>query len=93
MAKYYLQPFIDCPWSVADIIELLGFQRKPILDLNAKHQFRNSSVSNPSGKGLLELLHKNKFEISALQCPIHYFAAGNGDILDIVVHQKSDYQM
>jgi hypothetical protein len=37
------------PWSDADIIELLGFQRKSILagDLNAEHQFWNGLVSNP----------------------------------------------
>jgi hypothetical protein len=37
------------PWGDADIIELLGFQRKTILagDLKAKHQFWNSSVSSP----------------------------------------------
>jgi hypothetical protein len=39
----------------------------------------------PSG---LELFHKNEFEISAPQCPTHYSPAGNGDILDIVVHQN-----
>jgi hypothetical protein len=36
----------------------------------------------------LELFHKNEFEISAPQCPIRYSPAGNGDILDIVVHQN-----
>jgi hypothetical protein len=57
-------------------------------DLNAKHQFWNSSVSNPSGKKLLELFHKNEFEITTPKCPTHYSPAGNGDILDIVVHQN-----
>jgi hypothetical protein len=28
------------------------------------------------------------FEISATQCPRHYFPAGNGDVLDIVVHRN-----
>jgi hypothetical protein len=37
---------------------------------------------------LLELFHKNEFEISAPQCPTHYSPAGNGDILDIVIHQN-----
>jgi endonuclease/exonuclease/phosphatase family metal-dependent hydrolase len=73
-----------------DIIELLDFKRKPILvgDLNAKHPFWNSSVSNPSGEELLELFHKSEFEISTPQCPTHYSPAGNGDIRDIVVHQN-----
>jgi hypothetical protein len=57
-------------------------------DLNAKHQFWNNSVSNPSGKEILELFDKNEFEISAPQCPPHYFLTGNGDILDIAVHQN-----
>jgi hypothetical protein len=39
---------------------------------------------------LLELFHKNEFEISAPQCPTNYSPAGNGDILDIVVHQNID---
>jgi hypothetical protein len=30
----------------------------------------------------------NEFEISAPQCPTHYSPAGNGDLLDIVVHQN-----
>jgi hypothetical protein len=36
-------------WSDADITELLSFRRKSILagDLNAKHPFWNSVVSNP----------------------------------------------
>jgi hypothetical protein len=57
-------------------------------DLTAKHPFWNSSISNPSGVELLELFHKNEFEISAPQCPTNYSHAGNGDILDIVVHQN-----
>jgi hypothetical protein len=79
LAAVYKSP--GRPWSDADIIELLGFRRKTILagDLNAKHQFWNSSVSNPSGKEL---------EISAPQYPTHYSPAGKGDILDIVVHQN-----
>jgi hypothetical protein len=30
----------------------------------------------------------NKFEISAPQCPTQYSPAGNGDVLDVVVHQN-----
>jgi hypothetical protein len=37
---------------------------------------------------LLNLLHINEFEISAPQCPTHYFPAGNGDVLDIVVYKN-----
>jgi hypothetical protein len=62
-------------------------RRKSILagDLNAKHPLWNRRVSNPSGDKLLELLDMNDFEISAPQCPTH---AGNGDVLDIVVHKN-----
>jgi endonuclease/exonuclease/phosphatase family metal-dependent hydrolase len=65
-------------------------KKKTVLagDLNAKHPFWNSSVLNPSRVELLELFHKNEFEISAPQCPTNYSPAGNGDILDIVVHQN-----
>jgi hypothetical protein len=37
---------------------------------------------------LLNLLHIIEFEISALQCRTHYSPAGNGDVLDIVVHKN-----
>jgi hypothetical protein len=30
----------------------------------------------------------NEFEISAPQCPTHYCPAGNGDVLDIVMHKN-----
>jgi hypothetical protein len=36
----------------------------------------------------MDLFDLNEFEISAPQCPTHYFPAGNGDVLDIVVHQN-----
>jgi hypothetical protein len=77
-------------WSDADITELLSFRRKSILtgDLNAKYPFWNSAISNPSGEKLLRLFDANKFEISAPQYPTHYSPAGNGDMLDIVVHQN-----
>jgi hypothetical protein len=57
-------------------------------DLNAKHPFWNSAVSNPSGEKLMALLDLSEFEISAPQYPTHYSTAGNGDVLDIVVHQN-----
>jgi hypothetical protein len=54
-------------WRDADIIELLNFRCKSVLacDLNAKHLFCNSTVSNPSGKKLLDLFNTNDFDISA----------------------------
>jgi hypothetical protein len=54
--------------------------------LNSKHPFWNSAYSNPSGEKLLQLFDLNQFEILAPQCPTHYSLAGNGDVLDIVVH-------
>jgi hypothetical protein len=77
------------PSTDADITELLSFRRKSILtgDLNAKHPFWNSAVSNPSGEKLMALFDLSGFEISTSQCPTHS-PAGNGDVLDIVVHQN-----
>jgi hypothetical protein len=34
------------------------------------------------------LIDINKFEISAPQCSTHYSPAGNGDVLDTVIHQS-----
>jgi hypothetical protein len=64
-------------WIDADITELLSFRRKSILpgDLNAKHPFWNSAISNPSGEKILRLFDANQFEISAPQCPTHYSPA------------------
>jgi hypothetical protein len=77
-------------WSDADITELLSFRRKSIFagDLNAKHPFWNSTVSNPSGEKPVDLLHFNEFEVSAAQCPTHFSPAGIGDVLDIVVNRN-----
>jgi hypothetical protein len=77
-------------WNDADIAELLSLRQKRILagDLNAKHPFWNSRVSNPSGEKLLYLFDASDFEISAPQCPTHYSPVGNGDVLDIVVHKN-----
>jgi hypothetical protein len=36
----------------------------------------------------MALFDLSEFEISAPQCPTHYSPAGNGDVLDIVVHQN-----
>jgi hypothetical protein len=36
----------------------------------------------------LDLFDTNDFEISALQCSTHYSPAGNGGVLDTVVHQN-----
>jgi hypothetical protein len=77
-------------WFDADITELLSFRKKCILagDLNAKQPFWNSRLSNPSGEKLLKSFDLDDFEISAPQCPTHYSPAGNGDVLDIVVHRN-----
>jgi hypothetical protein len=77
-------------WSDANITELLSFRRKSILtgDLNATHPFWNCAVSKNSGEKLMNLFHLNAFEISAPQCPTHYSPVGNGDVLNIVVHQN-----
>jgi hypothetical protein len=58
-------------------------------DLNAKHPFWNSVVSNTSVAKLLDSLHLSDFEISAPQWPIHYSPAGNGDVLDIFMHKNA----
>jgi hypothetical protein len=52
-------------------IELLSFRHTSVLagDMNAKHPFWNSAVSNPSGVKLLNLLHINEFEILASRSP------------------------
>jgi hypothetical protein len=55
-------------------------------DLNAKHSFWIGAASSPSGSKLLNLLHKNEFEISVPLCPTLYFPAGNDNALDIAVY-------
>jgi hypothetical protein len=77
-------------WSDVDITELLSFRHKLLLagDLNDKYPFCNDVVSNSSGLKLLNLLDKNMFETSAPRCPTHYSPAGNGDVLDISVHNN-----
>jgi hypothetical protein len=57
-------------------------------DLNAKHSFWYSAVSNPSGEKPFDLIYINEFEISAPQCPTHCSPAGNSDLFDIVAHQN-----
>jgi hypothetical protein len=57
-------------------------------DLNAKHPFWNIAVSSNSGEKLMALFDLSEFEISAPQCPTHYSPAGNGDVIDIEVHQN-----
>jgi hypothetical protein len=88
LAAVYKSPGRD--WSDADITELLSFRRRSILEgnLNDERPFWNSAVSNPSGEKLLQLFDVSQFEISAPQCPTHYSPAGNGEVLDIVVHQN-----
>ena len=88
LAAVYKSP--SRTWSDADIMKLLAIRNKTVLagDLNAKNPSWNSAVSNPSGEKLLDLFDINEFEISAPQSPTHYSPAGNGDVLDIVVHQN-----
>jgi hypothetical protein len=87
-AAVYISP--GRAWNYADITELLSFKQKSILagDLNAKHPFWNSAVSNPSGEKLMDLFELNESEISAPKCPTRYSHAENGDVLDTVVHQN-----
>jgi hypothetical protein len=88
LASVYISP--NRAWSDADITELLSFRCKSILagDLNAKHPFWNSALSNPSGEKTMALFYLSEFQISAPQCFTHNCPAGNGDVLDIVVHQN-----
>jgi hypothetical protein len=57
-------------------------------DLIAKHAFQNSAVSSPSGEKLIALFDLEEFKISAPRCFTRYSPAGNGDVLDIMVHQN-----
>jgi hypothetical protein len=77
-------------WIDADITELLSFRHKPIQtsDLNVKHPFWNSVISNLPGEKLFDLFDVNKFEISALQCPTHHTPDENCDVPDTVVDQN-----
>jgi hypothetical protein len=88
LAAVYKSP--NRSWCDTDITDLLGFRKKCVLarDLNAKRPFWYSAISNPSGEKLLQLFHVNDFQISAPQNQTHYSTAGNGDVLDIVVHQN-----
>jgi hypothetical protein len=58
-------------WNASGITEIIGLRHKLLLagNLNAKHPFWNSTVSNSSGAELLNLLHINEFEISAPHVP------------------------
>jgi endonuclease/exonuclease/phosphatase family metal-dependent hydrolase len=84
-----LQLFIDLQILPGDtvITDLLGFRNKCILagDLNAKHPFWNSAVSNPLGETFFQLFHD--FEIFTPQNLTHCSRAVNCDVLDIVVNQ------
>jgi hypothetical protein len=57
LASLYKSP--GRAWSDADITEFLSFRRKSILvgDLNDKHPFWNSTVSNPLGDKLMALFN------------------------------------
>jgi hypothetical protein len=58
-------------------------------DLHAKHPFSNSVLSKFSGAKLLNLLHANDFDILVQKYSSHYSHAGNGDVLNIIVHKNS----
>jgi hypothetical protein len=49
-------------------------------DLNAKHPFWNTAVSNLSSEKLLDLFDVNEFEVSLPQCPTRYSPVGSGDV-------------
>jgi hypothetical protein len=70
--------------------ELLNFKQKCILagDLIPKHPSCNIAFSNPSGDKLLQLFDTDDLEVSARQCPTHYSAVGNGDVLDIMLRKN-----
>jgi hypothetical protein len=88
LAAVYRSPVKD--WCDTDINELLSIRNKTVLagDLNARHPVWNSQISNRSGRRLLKLQDNNDFQISAPWCPTHYTPYGNGDVLDIVVHEN-----
>jgi len=71
-------------------MKLLAIRNKTVLagDLNAKNPFWNSAISNPSGEKLLDLFGINEFQISAPKSPTQNSPAGNGNVLDIEVHQN-----
>jgi hypothetical protein len=50
-------------------------------NVNAKHPFGIAQFPT-----ILAAI--NEFEISAPQCPTHYFPVENGEVLDIVVHKN-----
>jgi len=56
--------------------------------LNAKNPVWDTQISKPSGEKLLTLHINNDFQISAPQSPTHCTPHGNGDVLDIVIHQN-----
>jgi hypothetical protein len=86
LAAVYKSP--DRTWNDADNNERLSLRSKSILAsvLNAASPFWSTAFSKPSGEKLMHLFDLNEFEISASHCPTHYSFAGNGDVLDIVVH-------
>jgi len=63
----------------------LGRRRYWQVFMNSKNPAWNSHTSNPSGE---KPLLNPDFQISAPQSPTPYTPRGNGDILDIVIHQN-----
>jgi hypothetical protein len=86
-----LQLFTYLQCITGAIHMLQSFRNKCILadNMNAKHPFWNSAVSNPSGQNLFQLYDVNDFEILVSLCPTHYSPAGNGGMLDTVVNKNT----
>jgi endonuclease/exonuclease/phosphatase (EEP) superfamily protein YafD len=86
LAAVYKSPSRD--WSDTDTEELLSLRNKAVLagDLNGKHPARNSQIANITR--LLNLQDISDFQISAPRHPTHYTPAGNGDMLDVVLHRN-----
>jgi hypothetical protein len=80
--KCYFQPAISHQATPSMMQTLLEG------DLNARHPFWNSIVSNPSCAIVQNLLYMNESEISAPQWPNPCSPTGNSDVLDIVVHKN-----
>jgi hypothetical protein len=75
IVKYCLQLFYIIPgraWSDADITELLSFRSKSFLagDLNAKHPFWNSAVSNTSYEKLVALFDLSNSKLQHHNAPL-----------------------
>jgi hypothetical protein len=71
--------------SDAYVIELLSFRHQSVLTSTSILEERSFKSFE---RKLLDLFDVNEFEISELQCPIHYSPAGNSNLPDTVVDQN-----